>query len=80
MKDNWTKVADESLVKDFYENQSTEAQQEGFETTLAFGTAGIRGKLGLEGRLNRFTVSKVALGLAKFLQSKTHITCSSDSL
>ncbi|MEJ7448201.1 phosphoglucomutase, partial [Staphylococcus epidermidis] len=34
-------------------------------------TAGIRGKLGLgEGRLNRFTVSKVALGLAKFLQSK----------
>ena len=73
MKDNWTKVADESLAKDFYENQSTEAQQEGFETTLAFGTAGIRGKLGLgEGRLNRFTVSKVALGLAKFYNPNTH--------
>ncbi|MBR7508430.1 phospho-sugar mutase, partial [Mycobacterium tuberculosis] len=39
-------------------------------TTLSFGTAGIRGKFGLgEGRLNKFTVSKVALGFAHYLTS-----------
>ena len=70
MKNNWIDVLDESLVKDFYNNQTSEEQQEGLNTTLSFGTAGIRGKFGLgEGRLNKFTVSKVALGFAHYLTS-----------
>ena len=70
MKNNWIDVLDESLVKDFYNNQTSEEQQEGLNTTLSFGTAGIRGKFGLgKGRLNKFTVSKVALGFAHYLTS-----------
>ncbi|MDU3138837.1 MAG: phospho-sugar mutase [Staphylococcus lugdunensis] len=73
-KDQWIAKAKESLTHTFYEQQSAEEQDEGFDTTLAFGTAGIRGKFGLgEGRLNKFTVNKVAIGLSRFLlkQHKT---------
>lgn len=68
MKALWLEKADESLVKHFYERQSNAEQQEGFETKLTFGTAGIRGKFGLgEGRLNKFTIAKLAMGLAQYL-------------
>ncbi|ETJ33461.1 Phosphoglucomutase, partial [human gut metagenome] len=33
MKNNWIDVLDESLVKDFYNNQTSEEQQEGLNTT-----------------------------------------------
>lgn len=46
-KDQWIAKAKDSLTHTFYEQQSAEEQDEGFDTTLAFGTAGIRGKFGL---------------------------------
>lgn len=67
-KEKWFDNIENSLTKDFYLNQSTEEQFEGFETALSFGTAGIRGKFGLgEGRLNKYTVQKIALGISKYV-------------
>ncbi|MDS3889292.1 phosphoglucomutase [Staphylococcus hominis] len=69
MKDNWIKHKADSLVGSFYDQQSSQFQQEGFETTLSFGTAGIRGQFGLgPGRLNRYTIQRLALGIAYYLQ------------
>lgn len=69
MKDNWIKHKADSLVESFYDQQSSQFQQEGFETILSFGTAGIRGQFGLgPGRLNRYTIQRLALGIARYLQ------------
>ncbi|CAA3915927.1 phosphoglucomutase/phosphomannomutase alpha/beta/subunit [Staphylococcus aureus] len=71
-KELWIERANDSLVKHFYEQQSDIEQREGFESKLTFGTAGIRGKFGLgEGRLNKFTIEKLALGLARYLNAQT---------
>lgn len=60
---------DESLVKDFYQQQDEAERNAAFEEQLKFGTAGIRSKFGLgPGRLNKFTVRKVAQGLAQLLR------------
>lgn len=72
-KELWIERANDSLVKHFYEQQSDIQQREGFESKLTFGTAGIRGKFGLgEGRLNKFTIEKLALGLARYLNAQTN--------
>ena len=71
MKQEWLDKIDESLVKDFYEIQTETEKEEGFKGSLAFRTAGIRSTFCLgPGRLNAFTIRKVALGLAQFLRSK----------
>ncbi|HGZ3353574.1 TPA: phospho-sugar mutase [Staphylococcus aureus] len=72
-KELWIERANDSLVKHFYDQQSDIEQREGFESKLTFGTAGIRGKFGLgEGRLNKFTIEKLALGLARYLNAQTN--------
>lgn len=72
-KELWIERANDSLVKHFYEQESDIEQREGFESKLTFGTAGIRGKFGLgEGRLNKFTIEKLALGLARYLNAQTN--------
>ncbi|EOB4102456.1 phospho-sugar mutase [Staphylococcus aureus] len=72
-KELWIERANDSLVKHFYEQQSDIEQREGFESKLTFGTAGIRGKFGLgEDRLNKFTIEKLALGLARYLNAQTN--------
>ncbi|WP_029377359.1 phospho-sugar mutase [Staphylococcus xylosus] len=72
MKNNWEKHKEESYVEYFYNKQNIETQNEGYNSKLEFGTAGIRGKFGLgEGRLNKFTIGKVALGIANYLNSQT---------
>lgn len=64
----WLDHIDESLVKSFYEAQDETERKAGFEETLSFGTAGIRSTFGLgPGRLNAFTIRKVAYGLAQYL-------------
>ena len=71
MKDNWMKYKDDSLVASFYDSQTATFQEQGFETELAFGTAGIRGQFGLgPGRLNRYTIQRLALGIANYLKDK----------
>lgn len=71
MKSEWLDRIDESLVKTFYEAQTEEEKEEGFKDELTFGTAGIRSTFGLgPGRLNAFTIRKVALGLAQYLNEK----------
>lgn len=52
------------------ENMSTEERDDSFYTSLSFGTAGIRGKLGLgPNRMNYYQVTKVISGYAKYLKS-----------
>lgn len=71
MKSEWLDKIDESLVKKFYEAQTEKEIEEGFTGNLTFGTAGIRSTFGLgPGRLNAFTVRKVALGLSQYLKAK----------
>ncbi|QLK85695.1 phospho-sugar mutase [Staphylococcus sp. 17KM0847] len=68
----WLARLDESMVRDFYEVQTDEERKAGFDDTLSFGTAGIRSTFGLgPGRLNKFTIRKVALGLAHYLLTKS---------
>lgn len=68
---SWEKYIDNSLISSTqYASLSEQEKQDSFLGNLAFGTAGIRGKIGLgPNRLNKFTVQKVATGLAKYLNS-----------
>lgn len=69
LRERWEEQLSESLVEKFYLTQTEDEKQEGFQYELKFGTAGIRGKFGLgEGRLNKFTVQKIALGIVHYLQ------------
>lgn len=70
MRAKWEENISESLVEQFYNKQTEEEIDAGFNETLSFGTAGIRNTFGIgPGRLNKFTIQKFALGLAKYLKN-----------
>ena len=57
--------------KDILSNMSEEEIDKSFNEDLEFGTAGIRGLMGLgNSRLNKYTIGKVTLGLANYLNKK----------
>ena len=57
--------------KEILSNMSDEEIEESFNEELVFGTAGIRGIMGLgTSRLNKYTIGKVTLGLANYLNKK----------
>ncbi|MCE4956847.1 phospho-sugar mutase [Macrococcoides caseolyticum] len=61
-------IANSLITQEVYDSTSEALKEDGYVGTLAFGTAGIRGKIGLgANRLNKYTVQKVATGLAKYL-------------
>ncbi|UXV32704.1 phospho-sugar mutase [Mammaliicoccus sciuri] len=73
MRAQWEQRISESLVEQFHNVQTEEEIEAGFTDVLSFGTAGIRSTFGIgPGRLNKFTIQKFALGLAKYLRNITN--------
>ncbi|WP_342389037.1 phospho-sugar mutase [Salinicoccus bachuensis] len=65
-------IGNSFITEESYEALTDEEKTDAFSDTLSFGTAGIRGKIGLgPNRLNRYTVEKVALGIAHELEGAT---------
>ena len=57
--------------KEILSNMTDEEIKESFNEELEFGTAGIRGIMGLGiSKLNKYTIGKVTLGLANYLNKK----------
>ena len=57
--------------KEILSNMSDEEINKSFDEDLEFGTAGIRGIMGLgNSRLNKYTIGKVTLGFANYLNKK----------
>ncbi|MCD8807854.1 phospho-sugar mutase [Mammaliicoccus sciuri] len=73
MRAQWEQRISESLVEQFHNVQTEEEIAAGYTDVLSFGTAGIRSTFGIgPGRLNKFTIQKFALGLAKHLRNQTN--------
>ena len=54
--------------KEVLKSMPLEEIKEAFNEELKFGTAGIRGKMGLGiSKLNKYTIGKVTVGLGKYL-------------
>ena len=67
LNDPYIEESDKELIK----NMSKEEIEESFMEELSFGTAGIRGKMGLgSNKMNKYTIGKVTVGLAKYLNNK----------
>ncbi|MBQ9024491.1 MAG: phospho-sugar mutase [Bacilli bacterium] len=57
--------------KKILKNMSKEEIEESFYENLSFGTAGIRGKMGLgSNKINKYTIGKVTVGLSNYLNKK----------
>lgn len=72
MRKNWEAYIDGSFITyEAYESLSEKEKEDGFIDNLTFGTAGIRGKIGLgPNRLNKYTVQKVARGIGEYLNTQ----------
>lgn len=54
--------------KEILRKMTKEEKEESFQEELKFGTAGIRGVMGLgESKINKYTIGKVTVGLANYL-------------
>lgn len=71
-KELWEKHIENSLITaDMYKSAGERDHEDAFVSDLKFGTAGIRGKIGLgPNRLNRYTVERVALGLGELMKER----------
>ena len=59
-------LADKKILK----NMSNEEIENAFNEELSFGTAGIRGKMGLgTNKINKYTIGKITVGLAKYINN-----------
>ena len=57
-------------------NMSDEEIKDAFFNELSFGTAGIRGKMGLgSNKINKYTIGKVTVGLSNYLNKKYTNPC-----
>ena len=57
--------------KEILKNMTKDEINEAFFEDLSFGTAGIRGKMGLgTNRINKYTIGKVTVGLSNYLNKK----------
>ncbi len=67
-----TNLEDEDLIKELEEIQTDDDEiKDRFAATLTFGTAGLRGVLGVgTNRMNVYMVRKATQGLANFLNSQ----------
>ena len=70
LKEKWNKLAQsETWVQDALNQMDEETMHDAFYKSLEFGTAGMRGLLGVgPNRMNVYTVGKATLGFAKYLK------------
>lgn len=67
----WLAFADENTKAELESITDEKEIEDRFYKDLAFGTGGLRGIMGAgSNRLNRYTVGKATLGLARYLKSK----------
>ncbi len=67
----WLDFADEDTRKELESITDEKEIEDRFYKDLAFGTGGLRGVMGAgSNRMNRYTVGKATLGLARYLKSK----------
>lgn len=67
----WLAFADESTKAELKSITDDKEIEDRFYKDLAFGTGGLRGIMGAgSNRMNRYTVGKATLGLARYLKSK----------
>lgn len=67
----WLAFADENIKAELESITDEKEIEDRFYKDLAFGTGGLRGIMGAgSNRMNRYTVGKATLGLARYLKSK----------
>ena len=67
----WLAFADENTKAELESITDEKEIEDRFYKDLAFGTGGLRGVMGAgSNRMNRYTVGKATLGLARYLKSK----------
>ena len=67
----WLDFADDETKAELLSIKDEKELEDRFYKDLAFGTGGLRGVMGAgSNRMNKYTVGKATLGLARYLKSK----------